>query len=123
EGEVLEGGIQERWSKILALVKPHNHSLEALLRSCRPKSFDGQKLVLISFYKFHQERLEELKNKTILEKILSEVFGARIKVRCVLEEKIREEKKIGTGREQPTEPKTADKALEDEALEFFNGGL
>jgi len=113
EEEAVGGDIQERWSKILALVKPYNHSLEALLRSCRPKSFDGRKLVLTSFYKFHQERLEELKNRTILERVLSEEFGERIKVRCVLGEK----------KPEKEEPQAANQSLEDEALKCFNGGL
>ena len=79
--------IQEKWGEILAKIKPQNHSVEALLRACRPASFANEWLTLEVFYKFHKERLEEEKCRTIVEETVSEVIGAPVKLKCILGEK------------------------------------
>ena len=64
-----------RWPDILKAVKPHNHSIEALLRSTRPVEFDGDMLMLEVFYKFHKDKLETDKCRQIVEAAVGEVFG------------------------------------------------
>lgn len=66
---------QARWPDILKAVKPHNHSVEALLRSTRPVEFDGDALTLEVFYKFHKDKLETDKCRQIVELAVGEVFG------------------------------------------------
>lgn len=66
---------QARWPDILKAVKPHNHSVEALLRSTRPVGFDGDTLTLEVFYKFHKDKLETDKCRQIVEAAAGEVFG------------------------------------------------
>lgn len=39
------------------------------------------------FYKFHKDKLEEQKNRKIVEIGLDKVFGGLVKFRCVLAEK------------------------------------
>lgn len=74
----------DKWTKILSAVKPRNKSVEALLRSARPISFDGQTLQLGVFYSFHKERLEASPHRQILDEIIAEVFGKGIRVICTL---------------------------------------
>lgn len=64
------------WYQFISHVKPHNHSVAALLKSARPLSFDGQKLTLSVFYKFHKDKLEEAVNLRIIESVAGEVFNA-----------------------------------------------
>ena len=78
--------ISAKWSQILREVKPENHSLEALLRSARPKEVNGEVVVLEVFYKFHKDKLGARSSLDILEKVFSRVFSRKIKVRCVLGE-------------------------------------
>lgn len=66
---------QARWPDILKAVKPHNHSVEALLRSTRPVDYDGDTLTLEVFYKFHKDKLETDKCRQIVEEAVGEVFG------------------------------------------------
>ncbi len=66
---------QARWPDILKAVKPHNHSVEALLRSTRPVDYDGDTLTLEVFYKFHKDKLETDKCRQIVEMAVGEVFG------------------------------------------------
>lgn len=80
-------GVLEKWPQVLSAVKPYNHSLVALLRASRPKEIVSDTLTLEVFYKFHKEKLEERKNRDILEKVLSDIMGRTIKVKFVLAEK------------------------------------
>ncbi len=74
------GEIESHWQEILTAVKPYNHSVAGLLRSCQPDSFDGENLNINVFYKFHFEKLSEPKVRDLLEKVVTEVFGQKIKV-------------------------------------------
>jgi DNA polymerase-3 subunit gamma/tau len=76
--------IEESWGKLLSCIKPHNHSVEAFLRATRPKMFNGKKLVVEVFYPFHKDKLEELKNKQIVETEIKNVFGISAVFECVL---------------------------------------
>ncbi|MBI4999248.1 DNA polymerase III subunit gamma/tau [Candidatus Gottesmanbacteria bacterium] len=79
--------VESLWNKFLAAVKPHNHSVAGLLRSCKPASFDGKILTIGTAYKFHFERLNELKVRDLLEKVSEEIFGQKIQVLPRLMEK------------------------------------
>ena len=72
------------WAKVLAAASPKNKSVEALLRSAKPISFDGNTLTIGVFYSFHKERLEAPTYRILMDEIVSNVFGKNIKVVCVI---------------------------------------
>jgi len=72
------------WKNILALIKPINASIEALLRSSKPIAYDGKVLTLGVYYKFHKERLEDMRYRKILEDIVAKVLLTPTKVVCTL---------------------------------------
>jgi len=76
--------VVESWGNILMTVKPFNHSVEAFLRAARPVELDGRKLVLEVFYPFHKDRLEEARNRKIVENGLLKVLGVDLAFECVL---------------------------------------
>ena len=78
--EVLRG----RWSEILDALRPRNLSLEALMRSCEPVSVEGDVVVLGFVHNFHRSKVEEERNKQVVEEALSGIVGQRYRVRCVL---------------------------------------
>lgn len=78
--------VEEKWGNILGAVKPYNHSVEAFLRAARPKKIKDGKLLIEVFYKFHKEKLEEEKNRKIVEMGLLKVFGGAVRFDCVLAE-------------------------------------
>ncbi len=87
--------VVNKWPEVLAAMRPHNHSLEALLRATRPVGFDGQGLVLEVFYKFHKERLEEDRYRQLVEEVASKVLVAPIRIKFYLSqrtEKVAKEK-------------------------------
>jgi uncharacterized protein YaaQ len=74
----------EAWKNILSLIKPINASVEALLRSSKPITYDGKVLTLGVYYKFHKERLEDSRYRIILEDVVAKVLQSPTKVVCVL---------------------------------------
>lgn len=76
--------LEEKWREIMRLIKPRNHSAEALLRATRPKSFDGKILEIDVFYEFHKERLEKESYRSLVEAVAGEVLGGHIRLVCRL---------------------------------------
>jgi len=81
DGDSLQGLV---WKDFLAAVGAINTSVEALLRAAKPLSFDGKSLNLGVYYQFHKEKLEEAKQKQILEGVLAKFFNQPVKVTCSL---------------------------------------
>jgi DNA polymerase-3 subunit gamma/tau len=73
----------DQWSALMTAVKPLNHSVAAFLRSAVGE-LQGKTLVVQAFYPFHKERLENPKNKAILDQAVRQVYGKGIKVRIDL---------------------------------------
>lgn len=72
------------WKKLIEGAKRYNHSVAGVLRGCVLKSYDGKKLIIETGYKFHKERLEEKKTHEILEKVVEEIVGKKVKISVVL---------------------------------------
>lgn len=79
--------VLKRWNEVLLAVRPHNHSLEALLRATKPAGFDGKCLALEVFYKFHKERLEEERYRGMVEEVISKVLCQPITIKYYLGQK------------------------------------
>lgn len=110
------GAIEDKWPEVLVGVRPLNHSVEALLKACRPLKVDGQTLTLEVFYKFHKERLETEKCRSIVEEVVSRVAGSPLRVVCILGQKKPESAK-------PPEEKPAKADIYDLANDIFNGKI
>ena len=128
--EVGRGSVEDRkskienqldWEGLLKSVRPYNHSVEALLRSCRMMSCDNDCLQIEVFYSFHKERLETPKNKLVLEKVLNEMLGRPVRVKCVLGK--REIKEDLSDKNVDEIPKEEVKEVAKTVLEVFDGGF
>jgi len=82
----LERMTEDIWNKILVAVKPINASIEALLRAARPVDYDGNTLKLGVYYRFHKERLEEQRNRILLEDVVTSVLSVPTRIVCILAE-------------------------------------
>jgi hypothetical protein len=76
--------LEKEWNSVLKIIKPMNYSVEAFLRATRPKEIKGEELILEVFYPFHKDKLEEDKNRRVVEDGVREVLGMNLKVKCVL---------------------------------------
>ena len=81
---------RNRWREVVSATKGMGSqgNLDALLRSaCEPVELDGDTLVLGFYYEFHKEKIEDPKYRHMVEAKVKEVFGAPLKIRCVLTER------------------------------------
>lgn len=109
--------IEKEWQRVLAVVKPYNHSVEAFLRAARPKTIEGNVLTLEVFYPFHKDKLQEEKNRKIVEAGLSQVLGKSMVLECVLGKSKKEVLVIKN--ETPMEEAVSNKDMYDVAKEIF----
>jgi len=79
---ILWGDVDRRWNEILESCGAINKSVQAMLRAGRPIGGDGESIVLGFRYDFHRERIEDQKNRAVVEDAIGRVFGQRVRVRC-----------------------------------------
>lgn len=72
------------WSNIIEKVNSQNRSVAGVLRGCSIKSFDGKKLTIETNYKFHKEKLEEVKTKKLLEDVMTDITGINVDILVLL---------------------------------------
>lgn len=113
------------WGNILLTIKPFNHSVEAFLRASRPIKYVNRKLILEVFYPFHKDRLEEPKNKKIVEDGLFRVFGVELVFECILGKSrkapliIQNDTPVENVSDQLSDKKVDNKDLYDVAKDIF----
>lgn len=84
EAGILWSDVLRRWNDVLEACGVTNRSVQALLRSARPVGGDGDSIAIGFPYEFHRERIEDHKNRVIVEDAISRVCGQRFHVRCTL---------------------------------------
>ena len=117
--------IQSAWQDVLKGVINHNHGVQALLKATKPIEISGSSLVIEVFYKFHKERLESVRNRQIVEDVLSEIFGEPISLQLKLSsERPQPKSKYETGELTDMNIKVAsDISSSDSILDVFDGNL
>ncbi len=89
---------QSLCTKGLSLIKERNNSLYAVMRSANPHIEDN-KLVLECRFSFHKERMEEQKNRQLIEQIMSKSLGRDIMLNCRLMKASEEKQAVDSGQE------------------------
>jgi DNA polymerase-3 subunit gamma/tau len=75
------------WKNLIDKVNPHNRSAAGLLRGCTLVQLDSKEMVIETAYKFHKEKLDELKTRILIEKTAEELTGNKVKFSTILKEK------------------------------------
>ncbi|MFA6410494.1 MAG: DNA polymerase III subunit gamma/tau [Candidatus Buchananbacteria bacterium] len=77
--------IKEKWQDVLVCMKNYNQSLASTLKISQPSTVKEDGTLEICFrHQFHQQRINDLKNKQILEKVLGEIFGQTLIVKTLV---------------------------------------
>jgi DNA polymerase-3 subunit gamma/tau len=79
--------VKQKWLDVIKTASTENKTIETLLRVIRPRSTNNDIITFEVDFKFHAERLDNNKNKLIIEKILYSVFGQKLLYKCVIENK------------------------------------
>jgi DNA polymerase III subunit gamma/tau len=89
--------VDERlWPEILGAIKQKHNTLYSIVRTARPHFTPGL-LTLECGFVFHQKRLQETRNKSVLAEVVKAVTGEDLQVQCT----------IGEGQAEPPLPTTA----------------
>ena len=79
-----QGSSIDLLNQLIDNVKSKNHSIAGVLRGCSLKNYDGKKFIIEAKFKFHKEKLEDLKTRVIIEDALKEITGKKISINFVL---------------------------------------
>lgn len=79
--------LDQHWKDVIDELKPFNHSVAGVMRSTRPKAVEDGIVVIEAFYKFHQEKLSEVKTREVIAAVLKKLFGEKVRVDVVLGKK------------------------------------
>jgi len=83
-GEITKEWLDVLWKSIIAEMKKHNHTIAGVLRGCALKSYDNKVLTIQTNYKFHQERLDDMKTRDALMNVCKLLTGKDVSVEVEL---------------------------------------
>jgi len=110
--------IVAKWSDVVSGIKPLNHSVSFVLQACEITDLKGSKLCLTFKYRFHKDRINSVQIKPVLEKLLSEIYGASLSVEALLDENL-----VITTPEEVTDPVVTTETPMDNILKTFGGEI
>lgn len=76
--------IKTKWVEVVKISGVENKTIETLLKVIRPVATNNDIITFEVDFKFHAERLDNNKNKLIIEKILYSVYGQKLFYKCVI---------------------------------------
>ncbi len=79
--------VKAAWPKILRQVKAKNKSLEIFLRGAVPDRVEEDVVYLKFYYRFHKERVEDPRNRKIIEEILEKEVDSPVRIKGIMGEK------------------------------------
>ncbi|MEK7606641.1 MAG: DNA polymerase III subunit gamma/tau [Patescibacteria group bacterium] len=78
--------VRAKWNGFVQAVMAENNSLPFLLKLAEPIGVENGTLRIGVGYVFHRDKLNEIKNRTLLEKILERELNGRIRIEAILQE-------------------------------------
>ncbi len=126
--------VKDNWNKLLEDIKPHNHSLNALLINCQPVGVADNIVKIAVKYSFYKDRLSEERNKLTIEKVLGNILDSNIKIKALSEEEAGikiatsppatpERSNGGRGNQKPATGDKKDVSLLDDAMKIMGGKI
>ncbi|NCF74953.1 MAG: DNA polymerase III subunit gamma/tau [Xanthomonadaceae bacterium] len=86
--EIRMQDIQFNWSNIINEIKKYNNSLSSVLKASVLQKISKNVLTLAFQFKFHQEKMKELKNKIIVENVIKERIGVLVTINPIFDREI-----------------------------------
>jgi DNA polymerase III subunit gamma/tau len=103
-----------QWPEVLNALKKEYNTLYSIVRMAEVQ-FETGKISLTFSFAFHQKRLNEMKNKTILSNVIETIAGAPLEIVCLYDKNVKPSP-LGVA---PTKP--ADESIEA-ISSIFGGG-
>jgi len=109
---------RKNWKRLLEEIKPHNHSLKALLSNCQLVSTAGNEITIATSYDFYKEKLNDPANRLTVEQVFGKILGLKISIKVVTKKEagVKEEPKA-----DQLKPDGKQDSLINSALEIMGG--
>ncbi len=78
--EITPEWLDTLWNSLIDEMKNHNHTIAGVLRGCRLKSYDKKMLLIESKFKFHKERLDDVKVQESLSRAAKMLTGNSVDI-------------------------------------------
>lgn len=78
--EITAEWLNHFWLNIISEMKQFNHIIAGVLRGCKIASYDNKILIIETSHKFHKERLDDAKTRSVLEEVCKTLTGNPVKV-------------------------------------------
>lgn len=85
-GDVTKEWLDEFWRNLINEMKNHNHTIAGVLRGCKIGGYDKKVLIIETQYKFHKERLDDMKTMGELSRVAKLLTGKDVKVEVQLKQ-------------------------------------
>ncbi len=83
--------INKIWPKLILALSDSNHSLALTLKIGQPLTLVDDQLTIGFAYGFHQERVSEDRNATVIEKVLADLLGKNLQVKAIVSDAVARE--------------------------------
>src|SRR6266568_3925570 len=80
DGTVTQEWMELFWNNLISEMKKYNHTVAGVLRGCTIKTYADKQLIIQTAYKFHKERLDDMKNREALLRISKLLTGKDIEI-------------------------------------------
>ncbi len=114
--EILAG-----WGEVLAKVKDKNQSLNFVLNVAAPVAVADGTVELGFKYKLQQEKMTDLKNRELVEQVISEVYGASYLVEATFKDDI--DLSVTSKETNIAKPSASEEKMVKAALDVFDGAV
>lgn len=119
--------LKSHWNRLLIEIRPHNHSLCALLSTCQIITTEGNLITLATPYDFYKEKLGDPQNRLTIEDVFSKILELTVRIQIVVDKNLApiqsscaEEEIIGEAKKE--EPREQSSLL-DSAMQIMGGKI
>lgn len=80
--------LKNHWNRLLIEIRPHNHSLCALLSTCQIIATEKNLITFATPYEFYKEKLDDPQNKLTIENVFSKILELAIRIQIIVDKNL-----------------------------------
>ncbi len=80
--------LKNNWERLLVEIRPHNHSLCALLSTCQIIATNNDLITLATPYDFYKEKLSNPQNRLTIEDVFSKILGLAVRIEVIIDKNL-----------------------------------
>ena len=115
------------WGRLLVEIRPHNHSLGAILTNCQISKIENNVITLVTPYSFYKEKLDDMSSKLTVETVFSTILESDVRIKVEVDRTLlpkQEASSQNNSQDQEQPGKTPEQSsLLDSAMEIMGGKI